>query len=163
MNLRKMLCSGIIGCSLLAGTGFAADVYVKVPKADVLSGKSYSSSVLATVPKGTRLTVVSKSGVRYAVKLPNGKTGYISRLKVSDKAPDSGGGLGGLGGFKDDRGPSERRTAMSGRGLSEAAKKMAGSKGRHPNAVQWTERMEQLGKSISNAEVDAFRKAGGLR
>ncbi|MEI6970941.1 MAG: hypothetical protein WCL44_05430, partial [bacterium] len=71
------------------------------------------------------------------------------------------GGLGGLA-LTDDRDINERRSAASGRGLSEAAKNM-GKNGSDPNAVIWVEAMEKLAARITEADVKRFRKEGGLQ
>ncbi|MDP6525159.1 MAG: hypothetical protein QGH15_13145 [Kiritimatiellia bacterium] len=141
----------------------AADVmYVRVAKTQVRAGKTSSSAVVAEVPQGTRLTLKTKTGVRYAVQLDDGRQGYVSRLHLTDKAPASGGLLSAVGGIKDDRSPTERRTAVSGRGLSEAAKKMASNESLSKDAVSSVEKMEALAASISDEQVNRFRREGGL-
>jgi len=136
-------------------------LYVQVPKADIREGKTTSSALVVQVDQGTRLSLVSEEGVRYLVELADGRKGYISKLSVSADKPSSG-GLGGLA-FKDDRDVTERRSAASGRGLSEAAKNMSKNGTTDPNAVAWVETMEKLAAKISADDVKRFRKEGGLQ
>ena len=136
-------------------------MYVQVPQADVRESKSPGSAVVAQVTQGAKLTVLAEEGVRYQVQLNDGKQGYISKLSVSEDKPSSGGSLGG--GLTDDRDITERRTAASGRGLSEAAKTMAKNQGTNPNAVAWVEKMENMAKKITADDVKRFRKEGGLQ
>lgn len=136
-------------------------MYVQVPKAELRDGKAPGSALVAELAQGTKLTVLTEEGVRYSVQLDDGRKGYISKLAVSADKPSSGGGLGGLA-LTDDRDINERRTAASGRGLSEAAKTMAKNTGDPKTIVGWVEAMEKLGAKISDAEVKKFRKEGGL-
>ncbi len=136
-------------------------MYVQVPKAEVREGKTPGSALVAEVEQGTKLTILAEEGVRYSVELGDGRKGYISKLAVSSDKPSSGGGLGGLA-LTDDRDINERRSAASGRGLSEAAKNM-GKNGSDPNAVIWVEAMEKLAARITEADVKRFRKEGGLQ
>lgn len=157
--------AAVFCCVLLvsSATVLAADVmYVRVAKTQVRAGKTSSSAVVTEVPKGTALTVTAKSGVRYAVRLDGGQQGYVSRLHLTDKAPASKGLLSAVGGIRDDRGPTERRTAVSGRGLSEAAKKMANNESLSKDAVSSVEKMEALASSIADEHVSRFRREGGL-
>jgi len=156
--------AAVFCCVLLVSSTVpvAADVmYVRVAKAQVRAGKMSSSKVVAEVPQGTQLTVTGKAGVRYAVKLDDGRQGYVSRLHLTDKAPASK-GLMSVVGIKDDRSLTERRTAVSGRGLSEAARKMADSKPLGKDAASSVEKMEKLASSITDEQVARFCREGGL-
>ena len=120
--LLLLAAAGLLGASNAMAAGKV--VYVQVPTAEIRESKTPGSAVVAEVSQGTKLTVLSEEGVRLVVQLADGKKGYISKLSVSDEKPKTGGGLGGLS-ITDDRDITERRTAASGRGLSEAAKNMA--------------------------------------
>lgn len=148
----------LVGC--VAGVD-AASVYVKTNEAEIRSGTRLTDPIVAKVPRGTALSIVEDGRLRVKVKVPNGQQGYVARTMVQNEPMSSG--KGGLGGFVvEDRGPSEMRSAASGRGLMEAAEKMAESEHIDPAAVESVKRMEQLAASISEADVAAFIKQGGL-
>ena len=144
-------------CAMAAS---AKTMYVQVPSAEIRDGKTPGSAVIAEIEQGTKLTVLGEEGVRFSVQLEDGRKGYISKLAVAAEKPSSG-GLGGLA-MTDDRDINERRSAASGRGLSEAAKTMAKNGAADPNAIAWVEAMEKLAKKITASDVKKFRKEGGL-
>lgn len=163
MRLRQVVMLTAVAWLISTGAVAAAPkvVYVQVPKAEIREGKAPGSALVAELAQGAKLTILSEEGVRYSVQLDDGRKGYISKLAVSADKPSSGGGLGGLA-LTDDRDITERRSAASGRGLSEAAKTM-GKGAANPNAVAWVEAMEKLAATISAADVKRFRKEGGLQ
>lgn len=139
----------------------AASVYVKTNEAEIRDGERVSSAIIAKVPRGAALTVVQDGRLRVKVKTANGVVGFVARTMVQD-APLSG-GKGALGGFVvEDRGPSEMRTAASGRGLMEAAEEMAARENVDPKAVESVRQMEQLAATISDGEVNSFIVQGGI-
>ena len=164
MRLRQIAVLAAVAGLISTGAMAAAPkvVYVQVPKAEIRESKVPGSALVAEVDQGTKLTVIAEEGVRYSVELGDGRKGYISKLAVSADKPSSGGGLGGLA-LTDDRDITERRSAASGRGLSEAAKTMAKGGAADPNAVAWVEAMEKLGAKISADDVKRFRTEGGLQ
>ncbi|MEI6807373.1 MAG: SH3 domain-containing protein [bacterium] len=164
MRLRQVAILMAVAWLISAGAMAAAPkvMYVQVPKAEVRDGKAPGSAVVAELNQGTKLTVLTEEGVRYSVQLEDGRKGYISKLAVSADKPSSGGGLGGLA-LTDDRDINERRSAASGRGLSEAAKTMAKGTADPKVIIAWVEAMEKLGAKISAADVKQFRKEGGLQ
>ena len=163
MRSRQLLMMAAAVC-LAASSAMAASpkiVYVQVPQADIREGKTPSTALVVQVTQGTRLTLISEEGVRYLVETADGRKGYISKLSVSTEKPSTG-GLGGLA-FKDDRDITERSTAASGRGLSEAAKNMAKNGSVDPNAIKWVQEMEVLATKIKADDIKRFRKEGGLQ
>lgn len=158
--------AGIIGLTLalmLAGalSAQAASVYVKTNEAEIRDGTRLSSPIVARASRGAALTVVEDGRLRVKVKTANGVVGYVARTMVQD-APLSG-GKGALGGFVvEDRGPSEMRSAASGRGLMEAAEKMAENEDIDPKAIESARAMERLALAISEAEVERFVREGGI-
>lgn len=164
MRLRQFVI--LTAVALLISTGAMAAtskvMYVQVPKAEVREGKTAGSALVAELDQGTKLTVLAEEGVRFSIQLEDGRKGYISKLAVSVDKPSSGGGLGGLA-LTDDRDINERRSAASGRGLSEAAKTMAKGTADPKVIIAWVEAMEKLGAKISTADVKQFRKEGGLK
>lgn len=139
----------------------AASVYVKTNEAEIRDGERVSSKIIAKAPRGAALTVVQDGKLRVKVRTANGIEGFVARTMVQD-APLSG-GKGALGGFVvEDRGPSEMRTAASGRGLMEQAEEMAANAHIDPKAVESVKRMEQLAATINDGEVLNFMVQGGI-
>lgn len=140
----------------------AANVYVKTNEAEIRDGERLTSAIIAKVPRGTALTVVKDGSLRVQVKTSTGKTGFVAKTMVQAEPPSSG--KGALGGFVvEDRGPSEMRSAASGRGLMESAEKMAKTGEMDPAALPSVLKMEQLAAAITAAEVDAFIREGGIQ
>ena len=136
-------------------------VYVKTATAEIREGPRLSSATVATVERGAALTVVEGGRIRLKVRTTAGAEGYIARTKVQEEAPDSE--EGGLGRFiVEDRGPEEMRSAVSGRGLMDAAEKMAEDDPSITDEVlQSVIDMEDLAEAITEAEVDRFVREGG--
>jgi hypothetical protein len=136
-------------------------VYVKTNEAEIRNGTQVSSPVVAKVPRGTALPVLEDGRLRVRVRAPSGAEGYVARTMVQNEPV--AGSRTALGGFVvEDRGPSEMRTAASGRGLMEATEEMAARENLDPALVQSVRRMEQLAAAISESAVDAFIRQGGL-
>lgn len=147
--------------ALSALSAQAASVYVKTNEAEIRDGTRLSSPVVARAPRGAELTVIEDGRLRVKVRTKGGAEGYVARTMVQNE-PLSG-GKGALGGFVvEDRGPSEMRSAASGRGLMEAAEEMAENEEIDPKAVEMARKMEQIGLSISEADVEAFIRQGGI-
>ncbi len=139
----------------------AASVYVKTNEAEIRDGTRLSSAIVARAKRGAALSVVEDGRLRVKVKTSSGVVGYVARTMVQD-APISG-GKGALGGFVvEDRGPSEMRSAASGRGLMEAAEQMAISEDVDPKAVESARSMERLALTISEADLEKFVREGGI-
>lgn len=161
--MKRRMMTGLLALAVIAGgEAGAAVVYVKVAKGQVRSGREAASALVTEVPQGTALTVLNKDGLRYEIQLADGRKGFISKLSVSESKPSTGGGLGTVKGLQDDRAVTERGTAMSARGLSEAAEKSAKDRGVSPAAIESVKQMEQLGAGVKAADVAAFRREGGL-
>ncbi len=150
--------------AFLAFGGSAAaqrTVYVTPSEADIRSGTGFGGPVVATVRKGTALTVVQDSKLRLKVRTSDGTEGWITARQVQDNPPDRGRGLGGL--VRDDRDITEMRTAATNRGLvGEEAREMAEAQGVPEDAVEQADTTDNLAASITDAEVEAFIKEGGL-
>ncbi len=154
---------GAMGLAAVLTVGAAAQsvVYVIPSEADIRGGTGLGGPTVATVTRGTALTVVEASRLRYLVRTPDGKEGYITARQVQEAPPEQKKGLGGL--IKDDRDVAEMRTAATNRGLvGDEAKSMAESEGLNPAVVESVQAMEDLAVHISDAEVDRFMLQGGL-
>ena len=120
--LRLVMAAGFaLGVLGLAPGRAAAEeiVYAKTYETELRGGTGFAGPLVATVEQGTALTVLKKTQMRYLVRTPAGKEGWVSKLKISEEPPDKGRGFGGL--IRGSDGPDEMRTAASGRGLSENA------------------------------------------
>ena len=161
-NTKLLTAAALAGAIALSATAAAQEVvYSKVAKLEIRQSASAASAVVATVPKGEPLTVLSESRFRFEVQTRAGQQGFVSRLQVTDDAPSGGrGGLGGL--VRDDRSPEEMRSAAAGRGLAEEAENLAGRDGVTEEDVEAAREMEERALAISDAEVDAFMREGGL-
>jgi hypothetical protein len=136
-------------------------VYVKTNEAVIRGGTQLTSPVVAKAPRGTALQVLEDGRLRVKVRAPGGKDGYVARTMVQNEPV--GGSKMALGGFVvEDRGPTEMRSAASGRGLMEATEELAERENIPPAVVESVRRMEQLAAGISNSAVDAFIRQGGL-
>lgn len=158
-SLRIPLLAVVLG--LAAVPLLAATVYVSVPDAPLREGTSLGGPTVALLEVGTPLTVVREERLRLLVRTPGGKEGYIASRQVQTAPPDTGGrGLGGL--VREDRAVTERRTAVSGRGLAEAAEKMAATGEVSPAALLAVQKMETNYNALTERDVDAFLREGGL-
>lgn len=154
----RFLAAALLAVSVPA---LAATVYVKVPDAPLREGTSLGGPTVALLEVGTPLTVLSEQRFRVQVRTPSGKTGYVATRQVQSEPPDTGGrGLGGL--VRDDRSLAERRTAASGRGLTETTEEMAEMENIDPAAVEAVRTMESFYGAFSEREVDEFLREGGL-
>jgi uncharacterized protein YgiM (DUF1202 family) len=65
----------------------ASVLYVGVQRANFRQGPDLKARILAVVTKGTKLTVLEKSGQWYRVRLDDGKEGWVAESVTSTK-PD---------------------------------------------------------------------------
>lgn len=150
-----------------AGLHAADQVWVSVESASLKADRGISAADVATLSKGTALTVLDYQKRWYRVKTPDGLDGWIYRGKITKTPPEktdgnTGSGLGGLLG--DLTGSSiEADTADSSRsirGLSpEAAEyaKQTGTDAAYQKALD-----SVLDRKISDGEVEAFLKKGRI-
>ena len=133
-------------------------MYVKSPTADLKSSASASAEVLASLPRGTAVSVARKQG-SWVQASAGGQEGWIYKFKLSTSKPSSGGGaLSGLGGGS--VAAREGSSAASIRGLSPTSEKYAGRANIGPQHVAMVKHMESL--QVSESEVKVFLKAGKL-
>lgn len=154
-------CAGLwLGLAALA-VAQGETVYAKVDDAKVRSGTEVSAPIVATLNKGTAMTVVEKAGTRLKVTVPGGRQGYISRLHVSDTKPDSGGGM--LSGVaRSEVQANEAQMVASIRGLSPAAKDLAQNQGLRDECIRWAELMETRSAQITKSQVEQFLQVEGI-
>lgn len=170
--MKHRLLGALVAVLLVSGTAWArvdldkieegSVVYVKVPNASLREGTSLGGPTIAELEFGIPVTVKEVSRFRLLVTTAAGEEGYISTRQVQLNPPDTGNqGIGGL--LSEDRPADEIRTAAAGRGLSDTAEGMAEADAEiTPQVVAAVRRMEDLGKQITEEEVDQFISEGGL-
>jgi uncharacterized protein YgiM (DUF1202 family) len=159
---RVLLCCAglLLGLATLAAAQ-GETVYAKVDDAKVRSGTEVSAPIVASLKKGTAMTVVEKAGTRLKVTVPGGQQGYISRLHVSDTKPDTGGGM--LSGIaRSEVQANEAQMVASIRGLSPAAKDLAQNQGLREDCIRWADVMENRSAQITKSQVEQFLQVEGI-
>lgn len=94
-------------------------LYSKSDTVKVTKEKDPTSEVMQVLNRGETVTVIESIGSRYRVKLANGKTGWVSKLRLSDRQPsEKPKGLSDLAKLKDKESPTviESRSGGSIRG-----------------------------------------------
>jgi uncharacterized protein YgiM (DUF1202 family) len=150
-----------MGTWMLPASNWAATLYAKQNDVNVTADKSPTSTVVGTLKLGDAVTVLAEDGRLINVKLPNGKTGWVFKFRLTEDKPSSGSGLGlsGLTG-RQTMAAREARAGGSIRGLKESTEQYAKDKQikqEHRDAV---DRMEAF--SIAPDELMQFKKAGNL-
>lgn len=131
-QIHKFRIAGVALAAFLAvysPSALAGMVEAKQDGVQVTAGMEKGSAVIATLKAGETVDSVERKGIFWQVKLPGGKTGYVTIMAVKVKAADSGGGGALAGAIKDavqnGRSGSEgasaraRSTVMGVRGLDE--------------------------------------------
>ena len=160
-------------CFLATTAGHAADqipstVWVNADKTMVKADRKSSSTTVAELPKGTRLSVRDYQKKWYQVTLGNGKTGWIYRGKVSTSEVEKqgkgeeGGSIGGLLGELSGSSITADNTdsSRSIRGLSPEATEYAKQKG--TPKVYRDELDIVIARKVSPEEIDRFLKQGKI-
>lgn len=137
-------------------------LYVKTTGAKLREGNSFRSRTLQKLNAGTPVKVLEKTKTFYKVSLPNGREGWILKLKLTSRAPAVRREKRPVGGLR--RRPRiaalESTSGSSIRGLVPASKKYAKDKGIPEQYIQAIMRMESY--AIPAEELDQFLKEGKL-
>lgn len=172
MKTRIQLILYLVVLCLAAAGGAAAaaedTLWVSSESADLKAERSISSDTIATLHRGTELSVKAYESRWFQVTTDNGRTGWVYRGKVSDTKPevpeseekDGGGGIGGLlGGLGGSSVETEAAdSARSIRGLSPEAEAYAEKTG---TPKQNREALDHvLSMSISESELESFLEKG---
>ena len=148
----------------------AETMWVSSKNAKLKKSQSASSKTIATLKKGTELSVKSKKKRWFRVRASNGKVGWIYKGKVSDIKPDvsfddqesESNTLGDLFGSISGGGISadSADTSRSIRGLSSETKEYA----RETNTPQKYEKSldKILTQKITEQEIENFLKLGKI-
>ncbi len=170
MNRIIYLMATITGFFLLVSVDVGAQqtIWVSSTNAKLKTEMSASSSTVATLKIGTKLSVISTEKRWYQVKTPSGKAGWIYRGKISKTPPETtqtqskgdstGGLLGGLTGSSIRADASD--TSRSIRGLSPEAKayaKATETPEKYQNALDKT-----LSLQIIDKEIEQFLQEGRI-
>lgn len=140
----------------------AETMYAKKSGVKVTAEKSPTSKVVGKLNTGDQVQVVKKAGRQYQVKLPNGKSGWVFKFKLSDKKPagkSGGSSLAGLTG-KTTIAARESRSGGSIRGLKETTEQYAQGKNIDPSYRRSVDAMEAF--RVSDSELAQFQRAGGV-
>jgi hypothetical protein len=138
---RWLIAAGVLS---IAAAASAEEVYVKLPVANVLAGKSAGTEHIAQVKKGDKLQVLAKEGSWLKVKAGD-KEGYIFQNSISSKEQKP---LDTHGGSE----ASALTSGAAGKGIGESLE-YARSKGMSPAGL---ERMIELRKSITGFDWTQF-------
>ena len=153
-----------LGAVLTVGplSAYAETLYVKQDGTKLQAAGSPKSKILATLNQGTSVTVVEKTDKFYKVS-SGGKSGWIFKFKLTDKAPGGGAGdgdfLGALGG-KQKMAANESSSATSIRGLSPMAEEHARKQGVPVESIQSVKQMETF--KVTQEELGQFLSDGKL-
>jgi uncharacterized protein YgiM (DUF1202 family) len=147
---------------LLPSLSQAETMYAKSNGVKVTSEKSPTSAMVGTLETGDQVEILKKDGRQYQVKLPNGKSGWVFKFKLSDAKPagkSGGSSLSGLTG-KTTIAARESRSGGSIRGLKETTEQYAKGKNIDPSHRRSVDAMVAFG--VADAELAQFQKAGGV-
>ena len=139
---------------LVAAVAVAEDVWIKSETVQIRSGKGAVFPVIATVQKGTQLTVVAHEGKWLRVKVGD-QAGYVYENAISTEK------VGGGGNLLSDMGAGAEATNMStgaaGKGLAAEADDWARDKNLDPGPMN---RLIAFRKSIDPKQWQAFTAEG---
>ncbi len=149
---RLLIASGVL---CIANSALAEDVYVKLPTANVLAGKSAGTDHLLKLQRGEKLQLIAREGSWLKVKSGNTE-GYVHQNSVStSQEADTSGLSKALAGGSNASGAS---SAAAGRGDFKALE-YANSKGMSPAGLQ---RMIALRQSVTGSEYTKFTAEGNV-
>ena len=140
----------------------AETMYAKMDGVKVTAEASPTSKVVDTLNAGDEVQVVKKDGRQYQVKLPNGKSGWVFKFKLTDEKPSArsgGSSLSALTG-KTTIAARESRSGGSIRGLKETTENYAKRKNIDPAYRRSVDAMEAF--RVSDSELAQFQQAGGI-
>lgn len=133
-------------------------VYMRRDGTAITREPGANSATVVELGPTDRMTVISNDGRVLKVRTDDGREGFVSRLRVTDSAPRRGTGIQ----LASDMGPSERSDVTSVRGLSPMAEEYVASGAVPESAKVETEKITALAGSISDDEVKAFMREGGI-
>ena len=167
ISVRLIMTLVLLSLAVLAFAD-AEKVWVTSEDATLQSERSTSSETVATLKRGTQLSVSAFENRWYKVTAPDGKTGWIFRGKVSTEPPtdiasDSGsGGIGGLlGGLTGSSIEADAAdSSRSIRGLSPEAQEYANQTGTPAESRAALDMVLSL--TMDKSDIDLFLKEGKI-
>lgn len=136
-------------------------LWIKTPNTVVRSSKSALSPEVTKLKRGTPVVVVGEEGKWKKVRLPDGKTGWVFRFKLTEEKPEDDWGLfGAMDDLFEKPTVEEASTSASIRGLSKISENHALRQKTKPEHIQSVKEMEKF--PISQQEIDRFLKEGKL-
>jgi len=144
----------------LPGLSFAETMYAKKDGVKVTAEQSPTSAIVGRLNTGDEVQVVKKVGRKYQVTIPNGKTGWVFKFKLTSSEPSGksgGSSLSALTG-KTTIAARESRAGGSIRGLKETTENYAKGKNIDPSHRRAVDAMEAF--QVSDAELAKFQQAG---
>jgi hypothetical protein len=122
MKNGKRLSALFLGMALLGATALAEDIWIKAETVQIRAGKGAVYPVIATVPKGTKLTVIAREGHWIQVQVQD-QLGYVFDGSVSSQEVGSGGNL--LADLGAGSNASDMSSGAAGKGLAPEAETWA--------------------------------------
>ena len=166
ISVRLIMTLILLSLAVLAFAN-AEKVWVTSEDATLQSERSTSSETVATLKRGTQLSVSAFENRWYKVIAPDGKTGWIFRGKVSAEPPadidsDSGSGvgalLGGLTGSSIEADAADSSRSI--RGLSPEAQEYANQTGTPAESRASLDMVLSL--TMDKSDIDMFLKEGKI-
>jgi hypothetical protein len=93
MSGRKRFSVFLLAVVMLGSAALAEDIWIKAETVQIRSGKGAVFPVVATVTKGTKLTVVDREGHWILVQVSDQVQGYVYDGSTSTEAVGNGGNL----------------------------------------------------------------------
>lgn len=136
-------------------------VYTDREGVDLAESSRPRADAVATLKKGSKLTIVETRGPRLKVRTEQNLEGWVMRFLVTDSKPKRS-----LGDVKvvssGDLDPQERSDISSIRGLKPITEEYAEDADVPQKAVEDARMMESFAASITESDVDRFLEEGGI-
>ena len=136
-------------------------VYTDREGVDLAESSRPRADAVATLKKGSKLTIVETRGPRLKVRTEQNLEGWVMRFLVTDSKPKRS-----LGDVKvvssGDLDPQERSDISSIRGLKPITEEYAEDADVPQKAVEDARMMESIAASINERDVDRFLEEGGI-
>jgi len=152
---QKIRFALFIALALVGSAVYAADVaYIQVKETQLRESASFVAKIVATIPYGTKVTVLKTAAAWKQVSLADGKTGWLSASALSSKA------LALKAGENRDTTASSQEVALAGKGFN--AQVEAEYKAGNPALDFATiDRMESI--KVSPDQMKDFLNAAALK
>ena len=151
----------LLWLGLLVSLAQEQTVFVQARNAQLRSGKTSMSPVVATLQSGEPLQVIRREGDWMEVRTGTGATGWLFANKVGTTKPSTGTGtLAALGSSFRQREASPVTASTGARGLDRVSEEYARQVGIPPQHRDAVDRMTVY--RLSEQELEAFLREGRL-